>query len=229
MAIIKKYLAEIVHIENIVDGIYTLELKSHSGRFKYLPGQFLHLALDEYDPSIGWPESRCFSIQSSPKDENIRITYARKGIFTLRMSRELREGSRVTLKLPYGDLFTQVHSKENTVFVAGGTGITPFLSLFNDDTFAEYQNPKLYAGFRTAKMNLYNKEIEAATQINPKLKSYFVFQDKDGILDIEKIYQQETKTGSYFISGPPEMINKFKTILLQHGVAMEQIKTDDWE
>ena len=66
MAIVKKYLAEVVHIENKVEGTYTVEFKSLSGPFKYLSGQFLHLALDEYDPSSGWPESRCFSMQSSP-------------------------------------------------------------------------------------------------------------------------------------------------------------------
>ena len=62
MALVKKYLAEVVSIDNTIDGLYTLELKSLSKPFKYYPGQFLHFALDEYDPSGIWPESRCFSM-----------------------------------------------------------------------------------------------------------------------------------------------------------------------
>ncbi|MGB9599006.1 MAG: hypothetical protein ACPL7I_00520, partial [Myxococcota bacterium] len=53
---------------------------------KFLPGQFLHFTLDEYDPSTGfWPESRVFSIASAPVENRIRITYSVKGRFTKRM------------------------------------------------------------------------------------------------------------------------------------------------
>jgi ferredoxin-NADP reductase len=145
--LVKKYKTEIVSIQTPITGVYTLELSSEK-KFKFAPGAFLHLALDEYDPSGAWPESRCFSIQTSPEEENIKITYAVKGRFTQRMEKELFVGKSVWLKLPFGDLFTQEHSKENAVFVAGGTGITPFLSLFTDKSCAEYLNPSLYLGFR---------------------------------------------------------------------------------
>jgi predicted ferric reductase len=230
MAVVKKYLTEVVNIENKVEGIYTLELKSHSGPFKYMPGQFLHLALDEFDPSIGWPESRCFSMRSSPREEHIRITYAIKGAFTTRMSKEIILGTKVTLKLPYGDLFTQDHCKENTTFIAGGTGITPFLSLFTHQFFSNYRKPKLYAGFRNIGMNFYLLEFEKACQINPEFKLKVIYQDTDGILNIEKIYQEEKKAcSSFFISGPPGMINYFRTFLLGQGISGSQVKTDEWE
>ena len=68
MAIIKKYPAIVEDIRHLLPDIYTATFSSDK-RFKYKPGQFLHLALDEYDPSQAWPESRCFSMQSSPDDE----------------------------------------------------------------------------------------------------------------------------------------------------------------
>ena len=82
----------------------------------------MHLALDEYDPSSGWPESRCYSMQTSPVNEFIKITFSVKGKFTTRMADELKQGKIIDLKLPYGDFFQQDHSKENVVFIAGGTG-----------------------------------------------------------------------------------------------------------
>ena len=33
---------------------------------RFRPGQFLHLALDGYDPAGHWPDSRVFSIASPP-------------------------------------------------------------------------------------------------------------------------------------------------------------------
>jgi ferredoxin-NADP reductase len=93
---VRKYKTETVSIQNPTTGVYTLEFSSEK-RFKFAPGEFLHLALDEYDPSGAWPESRCFSIQTCPEEEKIKITYAVKGRFTQRMEQELSVGKSVWL------------------------------------------------------------------------------------------------------------------------------------
>ena len=159
--LVKKYKSEVVSISNPLDGLYTLQLAPQKGKFKYSPGQFLHLAIDgSYDGVGQWPDSRCFSMQSNPDEFNIRVTYTVKGRFTSQMEKLLNVGSKVWLKMPYGDLFTREHSKVNTVFIAGGTGVTPFLSLFSHDSFTEYTKPKIYFGFRTKKHNIYLNELD---------------------------------------------------------------------
>ncbi|NOU48457.1 MAG: FAD-dependent oxidoreductase [Bacteroidales bacterium] len=229
MAIVKKYPAKVVAIHNSIDGVYTLILESLNKPFKFDPGQFLHLALDDYDPAGQWPDSRCFSMQSSPSEYMIKITYAVKGVFTYRMQQQLKIGSEVTLKLPYGDLFTQPHNKVNTVFIAGGTGITPFLSLFNHYTFSEYINPILFVGFRSRNMNLYEVELEKAQKINSHFNYKPFYQDESGILNIEKIIDSTNKQSAFFISGPPAMIKSFKQVLINEGIPANQVLTDDWE
>lgn len=229
MAIVKKYPSKVVSIQHSIEGVYTLEFESLGKPFKYDAGQFLHLAIDDYDPSMQWPDSRCFSMQSAPSEELIRITYAAKGQFTNRMQQLLKIGSEVTLKLPYGDLFSQDHNTTNTVFIAGGTGITPYLSLFTDTSFASYVKPVLYAGFRDEKMNLYKEELETVQKINDSLEINLVYQDIDGILDIEKILNENSTKSSFFISGPPVMIKNFKQTLINNGVSENQVLTDDWE
>ncbi|MDR3217843.1 MAG: FAD-dependent oxidoreductase [Dysgonamonadaceae bacterium] len=224
----KKYKAEIMSIQNPTSGVYTLEFSSPK-KFKFAPGEFLHLALDEYDPSSAWPESRCFSIQTSPQEENIKITYSVKGAFTKRMENELVTGREVWLKLPFGDLFTQEHDKNNTVFIAGGTGITPFLSLFTDNSFAEYSNPNLYLGVRNKDLHFYHNELKKAKLINQDIQATVFYQDTDGVIDIEKIYSMHPDAGAFFISGPPAMIKGFKQYLTGKGVEEDKVKTDDWE
>jgi ferredoxin-NADP reductase len=228
--IVKKYKAEVIAIDNQIDGVYTLTFKPDKGQFRYSPGQFLHIAIDaDYDGASQWPESRCFSLQTSPEESNAKITYAVKGDFTSKMERDIEIGSEVWLKLPYGELFDQDHNRFHTVFISGGTGITPYLSLFTDTSFVEYQRPILYAGFRSSTLNLYTKELEKAVAINPNLVINNVYQDTDGILDIDKIFLENGVDSSYFISGPPVMIKLFKQTLLDKGVLAENVLTDDWE
>ena len=225
MAIVKKYRAEIVSIDSIIDGVYTLKIKSLDKSFKYSPGQFLHIAIDpDYDGSGQWPESRCFSLQSSPTEEYAKITYAVKGDFTRQMEKTLKVGSEVWLKLPYGDLFEQEHNKAKTVFIAGGTGITPFLSLFTDESFRAYENPKIYLGFRSKEYNIYDSDIE-----NSCNSSLFVQLVYNEVIDIEKVFSENGVDASYFISGPPVMIKLFKQSLIENGVPAGNVLTDDWE
>ena len=54
-------------VERIIDHggrVYSLDLTPSSPVPSFRPGQFLHLTVDEYDPSGFWPESRVFSVAS---------------------------------------------------------------------------------------------------------------------------------------------------------------------
>jgi predicted ferric reductase len=226
MALIRKYRSRVVSIEQPLEGIYVVVLESLEKKYKFKPGQFLHLALDRYDPAKAWPDSRCFSIQSPPEESRIKITFSKKGLYTERMSNELAQGREVTLKLPYGDLFQKPHEKKNCVFIAGGTGITPFLSLFNDNSFTKYRNVTLYFGVRNANSDIYQDEFDKARTINPSLKVQVINQETDGIIDIKQIINENSKNATYFISGPPEMIKLFKKTLVENSIY--DIRTDDW-
>jgi NAD(P)H-flavin reductase len=171
-------------------------------------------------------------MQSNPNDETIKITYAVKGKFTKQMEQQLKVGSEIWLKLPYGDLFTQPHNKTNTVFIAGGTGITPFLSLFTHESFKEYINPRIYLGFRSKEYNIYSNELNLVKLCEPFVRlcdPKIYYQDIDGLLDIHHIFSENGTGNDFFISGPPIMIKVFKDYLIKNGVPQNQIKTDDWE
>lgn len=226
--IVRKYKAKVTSIENKLSGIYTLTFALDLGKFKYSPGQFLHLSVDdEYDGSGQWPESRCFSLQSSPKDNTAKITYAVKGAYTTLMEKSIQPNSEVWLKLPYGELFEQDHDKSKSVFIAGGTGVTPFLSLFTDESFSEYQNPKIYLGFKTEEHYLYESELNNIE--NKSVELNLVFENISGVLNIQDIYEKNGTEAYYFISGPPVMIKLFKNKLIANGVPENQVLTDDWE
>ena len=206
----------------------------------YKPGQFLHLAIDPYDPSFQWPESRVFSIANSPtRRERIKITFTVKGKFTKRMYDEIEENDVIWLKLPYGS-FTINENSNEVILIAGGTGITPFLS------FLEYMidkklnsNIKLYYGISSEELILFDKLI-AECEINIKnfKKNLFIENDTVNItdfrkskLDIETILDEVKDRGNanFYLSGPLEMVKKFKNFLINKKINIKKVHTDEWE
>jgi predicted ferric reductase len=164
-------------------------------------------------------------MQSSPSAEFIKISFSVKGKFTARMVSELKIGKVVDLKLPYGELFQKDFSKSNVVFIAGGTGITPFLSLFSHDSFNEYIDPKIYLGFKSESYNIYADALSKLNSNNLKI----MYESVDGILNIDSIFNENSIKSHYFISGPPQMIKGFKRELVLKGVPQDQILTDEWD
>jgi ferredoxin-NADP reductase len=229
MALVKKYRTIVKEIEHPLPDIYIVTLASQDGRYRYKPGQFLHLALDQYDPSKQWPESRCFSIQTNPREEYIKITYSVKGDYTKRMARELTPAQTVWVKLPYGDLFSTIDPKARSIFIAGGTGVTPCLSLFTDEKFKAFQSPVLYFGARSERYNIYKKEFDKACKINSTFRIVAHYEDAEGFLNIEHIAHQHAVEDIFYLSGPPLMTKSFKKHLLDNNVPESNIKTDDWE
>lgn len=229
MAIVRKYKSIVTDFINPAPGLYQVKFSSLSGKYKFRPGQFLHLTLDEYNPSLQWPESRCFSIQNSPSSDFIKITFSVKGRFTQRMAKELHTGKEVWLKLPYGEFLHRCPSVTNSVFIAGGTGITPFLSLFTAQSFSTLKNPILFLGLREEKYHIYREEVNVAKKININLVVNIVYENTDGMLNIESIYKNYRNGFVYFLSGPQQMLTNFKEYLHNTGLNVDNIITDEWE
>src|ERR1700730_523252 len=138
-------------VERVVahgERVYTLALRPEKLVPRFRAGQFLHLALDPYDPSSFWPESRVFSIASSPsRRDTVQITYAVHGRFTARMESDLVEGREVWIKMPYGDFV--VDSGADVALFAGGTGVTAFTAFLEGLTPDAHQSVTLARGPRT--------------------------------------------------------------------------------
>lgn len=219
----KKYNSTVKKITDWGEGIYSVIFKTPS-KVKFKPGQFLHLTLDDYDQSSGyWPESRVFSISSSPNTDEVEIVYSVKGLYTKRMSKELYEGRNVWLKLPYGDFIIENHILPNDkiFLIAGGTGISPFISFLRN--YKEKYDITLYYGIRNKKLYIYEEIIEG-------LKNKIALNLIEGPMNIEDISEKisQIKDSKTFISGPITMINAYKEKLLSLGYDKNNIIIDEW-
>ncbi len=230
MANPSKVLAKVEQIDSKGDGVYQLTFSVPSRYTKYLAGQFLHLTLEEFDPTTGyWPESRVFSIASRPRQEHLIVVYSVKGAYTKRMEKELAVGSEVWLKLPYGDFVIEESpvGSPPLVLVAGGTGVSPYIPFLLQPR--ETSGPvHLYYGVRKAEHQLFARELE-------QLKAQPWFHLHLVVGQLLTLDQMATDLGAafakahFYLSGPPVMIKTFRTQLAERGLAGHQIHIDEWE
>jgi ferredoxin-NADP reductase len=226
------------------DHVYTVHLKPERTIPRFRAGQFLHLALDEYEPGGFWPESRVFSIASSPSTrESISISYSVRGRFTTRMESELKEGLRVWIKLPYGE-FTIPGDSDIALF-AGGTGITAFTA-FLSGLNAEFPH-RIYLAYGARSRNLlvYRETVaECAARMSRLTPFYFVEKTAEekhaaaaddnvteGILSAAVVWPAlaEPQSTKYYLSGPPRMLADLSADLRDRGISRENIFVDAWE
>jgi ferredoxin-NADP reductase len=235
-------------VERIVahgERVYTLALRPERPVPRFRAGQFLHLALDPYDPTGFWPESRVFSIASPPAQRNaIRITYAVHGRFTARMESDLAEGRQVWIKMPYGDFV--VDGRSDVMLFAGGTGITAFTAFLEGLTPADQQSVTLAYGARTNRLLIYRDIVERCARNRPSLEvSYFVERDGEtdpaapegrvrsnpGRVSVGAVWPRLRRPfeTTYYISGPPPMVRIIGEELRARNISPEAIHVDAWE
>jgi len=236
-----KVQAQVQTVENHGEGVYSVTFSLPNRYTRYLPGQFLHLTLDEFDPTTGfWPESRVFSIASAPRQDFVTIVYSVKGRYTRRMEQELMVGREVWLKLPYGDFIVEegLLAEGSVVLIAGGTGVSPYLPflLKQQETLGRVH---LFYGLRKSNHLLFGKEFETLKD-QPWFRLHLFLEEgrlKDwtstpGRLSISatlEVMGKEFSSGHYFLSGPPGMIRTFQADLLGRGIPNNQIHIDEWE
>ena len=219
--------------------VYTLELVPHVlpvPRFK--PGQFFHLALDPYDPSGFWPESRVFSIASSPRQrDKIKFTYSVRGRYTARMEEQIVAGRDVWVKMPYGEFFIDV--SRPVVLLAGGTGITAFTAFLDDMVDSPPHPVTVFYGARHQDLLVYRPLVDRCTQNLTAFRAFYYLErlglkspnELPGQISIASVWQHipDSVNSSFYISGPPAMMRTLSTQLRDRGVNGESIHIDAWE
>ena len=223
--------------------VHTLALRPERPVPRFRAGQFLHLALDPYDPSGFWPESRVFSIASPPAQrDRVRITYAVHGGFTARMESELVEGKEIWVKMPYGDFV--IESRADVVLFAGGTGITAFTAFLEDLAPANDRPVTLAYGARTSRLLIYRDVVERCARRVPSLDVAYFVEDpvRDGDADdpgavtlgrvsVDAVWPRLRRPidATYYISGPPPMLRGIGEDLRARNISPEAIHIDAWE
>ena len=217
-------------------GVWTVTLATERGRnFHFVPGQFQFLRL--HDAQVV-DEEHPFTIASSPaRSDRISLTIKESGDFTAAIGR-VRPGDRATVHGPFGRFSHTLHAEDrNLVFVAGGVGITPLMSMLRSMRDRREQRRVLlvYANRGLANV-LFADELSAmAAGDAPALNVVHVLAGpprgwvgETGQLDADRLTRLcGGITGrSFYLCCPPPMMDALIRGLRRMGVSPRQIHAD---
>jgi ferredoxin-NADP reductase len=239
MATPQKFRCQVKNVIAHGERVYTLELIPDVlpvPRFK--PGQFFHLALDPYDPTGFWPESRVFSIASSPRErDKIQFTYSVRGRYTARMEEEIVSGRQVWVKMPYGEFFVDV--SHPVVLFAGGTGITAFAAFLHDLVDSPPCPVTVFYGARQKDLLVYRSLVDRCIKNLTGFQAFYFLEHLEqtapnelpGQISIASIWQHvpDHMNSNFYLSGPPPMLKALSTQLRDVGIMGHSIRIDAWE
>ena len=233
-----KYIVD--SVERITPSTLLLNLRMPEGEraLSFRPGQYA--AISFYKIHRPTP-ARCFSIVSSPTDQNIlQFSMRSKGHFT-RAIASLRKDDVVKVRGPYGGFVLDLAGTGDAVLLAGGIGITPFMSMVH------YANSVKAASKLTLIYSCQNqedipflKDLVLSEQQNPNFKVIFVIGEgpvdklagqtvamgriSPEVIDLASNKQYDNCT--FYICGPPPFMRAMTKTLGDKGAAQNRIITE---
>lgn len=164
-----------------------------------------------------------FSITSSPGDRNLKVAVKALGDFT-RALRNVEHGALATVEGPYGAFSHIKVPNRKQIWIAGGIGITPFLSMSRSMTGAEFEIDFYYA-METGDEGYFLDELFELADTNPRMKVIPIRKDALGYMTAEDVEGVTTdfKDRDILICGPPPMIDGLTAQFVEMGVPRNQI------
>lgn len=206
----------------------------------YLPpfeaGQYINI-FTEID---GVRTSRPYSISSSPKQRayyEITVARIKDGFVSDFFLDDVKVGDRFEANGPAGVFrFQPVFHSRKSLFLAGGSGITPFLSMTREivDAALDRDVVMLY-GCRSSKAALYDEELRAYSENYPNFKYHLIVSDEDdswngetGFIDRNLIMRlvPDYAERTCYICGPQVMNDFCKNELEELGLPEKQIRRE---
>jgi predicted ferric reductase len=187
------------------------------------PGQFAFFAFKQ--KGIG-EEPHPFSFISGARDSTIRISVKNSGDFTDKVSL-LRAGTKVKIEGPYG-YFYKHPPKKDQIWIAGGIGIAPFLSMAQ--SVSKDIKINLFWSVRHEDEKIYIKDIEEAARENSNFHYFFIHTAREGRLTVESISKREPilKNKEIYICGPSQMMKSLREQFVKIGVASGNIHSEEF-
>ena len=238
-AVLRRRPYKVKRVKGEAEGVWTVELERPEGQevLDYMPGQFHFITLHR---GPGLPEEEHhFTISSSPAQEGlVGSTIKAVGDFTSTIG-QTSEGDTATVQGPFGRFSYKVHPEErDIVFIAGGIGITPVMSMLRcmRDRREDYRVLLLYAN-KTESSIVFREEIEQIeAREYPQLEVVHVlsraseeWDGEKGHIDreiLERYVGGDVGGKSFYICGPEAMRESVVSQLKHMGVKDRRIRTE---
>lgn len=224
--LIKKYKYIVSEVKVLAGGTVTeVSLRPAGPKMNFIPGQFAFISfIDEQVKN----ESHPFSLTSATRDETISFNMKNLGDYTSTLSK-LSVGSQAFIEGPFGKFSYKEVTNKNQIWVAGGIGITPYLSMASEVSKEADYNIDLYYCLKNKSEAVRLEELKKLE--NESFRVIEHYSDTDGFINPDIIKE---KSGGFegkdiFLCAPPMMIEILRKGFIQSGVDKNRIHSEEFK
>ena len=235
-----EYTSKLMSRAEVAVGTLALHFEKPHG-FHFTPGQFADLTLVKPPETDAEGNTRTFTI-ASPACENdlVFVTRMRDTAFK-RVLRSVPLGTEIGLDGPMGSFTLHRNPAKPGVFLAGGIGVTPFLSILRQVARDE-RACRLYLFYSNRRpeeapfMDVFRElaTIRPGIRFIPTMtnmaKSHWTWTGETGHIDSAMLrrYLPGLRGPIYYAAGPPGMVAAMREMLIGAGVDADDIRSEEF-
>ena len=202
---------------------------------RFFPGQYVDIAVPEQDASRSFSMANTSSMESGLLEFVIRI-YP-DGLFSEFLDARLEVGARLDITGPFGVFTLRDAPDADLVFVGGGAGMAPILSLLRSMAEQEItRKTTFYYGARRSRDLCFQHELHELEETLPNFRFVPALSEPeeseewDGevglITDVLRRREQDLTGADAYVCGPPPMVEAACELLPTLGVAEKRVFYD---
>lgn len=212
---------EVDRIENETPDVISIFIRGRNIRnFRFKAGQFL---IVRFLAKGFWSQAHPFSISNAPGGDRLRLSIKKSGDYTSTLS-GLKPGTKVLVDGPHGVFIAERSCHEKFLFIAGGIGVTPIMSLIASLAPQNINIELLYACRDSAtaafKTELDELAAKHALRVHYIMSSDQTWSGEKGFVDQEKIVRlvPDALERDTYLCGPTPMMTAVRKTLASCGV-----------
>ena len=209
---------KLVKTQKFAGDIIELHLKPSRRIINFTPGQFVYVQFEGLESHGYHP----FSVRSSKRSSTLKLAIRKAGDFTEALQ-DVEIGRRLKIKGPYGGFLLELNTKKKQLWVAGGIGVTPFLSGAESLRHTRRQRggdiEMIYSS--VDKKPYGYEELLTVEERNDIFNVTLLENQKFGHINLELIQSQikDLAHRDIFVCGPPAMLKSFEQEAERLGLA----------
>lgn len=219
------YEYEVTSVRVLQDMATEIVMKPIHKPMKFAAGQFVFIRF--YCLGIS-DEEHPFSITAADNSDELSFCIKMSGDYTATLP-VVKVGSKAKVQGPFGKFSTNYYRNNKQVWIAGGIGITPFLSMtrsLNTD-----KRISLFYVVKDDNELLYSQELSKLSHENPNFNAYVYTTKRMGkriTADYINEITPDLQEADIFICGPVPMMKSLKSQFKKLGLKGSQIHTEEF-